>query len=62
MTILISQGVTKEQKSNKKTPGGEKSPNANTTPKHKQTLEGGVVVKDVRVGTGAPAIKGKNVS
>ncbi|KAG8337497.1 hypothetical protein J6590_019898 [Homalodisca vitripennis] len=60
----VTNGVTpKEQKSNKKTPGGvEKSPNANTTPKQKQLLEHGVIVKEIRVGNGAPAKVGKTVS
>uniref|UniRef100_A0A1B6IKE2 peptidylprolyl isomerase n=1 Tax=Homalodisca liturata TaxID=320908 RepID=A0A1B6IKE2_9HEMI len=60
----VTNGVTpKEQKSNKKTPGGvEKSPNANTTPKQKQLLDHGVIVKEIRVGNGAPAKVGKTVS
>uniref|UniRef100_A0A1B6FZ08 peptidylprolyl isomerase n=1 Tax=Cuerna arida TaxID=1464854 RepID=A0A1B6FZ08_9HEMI len=60
----VANGVTpKEQKSNKKTPGGgEKSPNTNTTPKHKKILDHGVVVKEIRIGTGPPAKNGKPVS
>lgn len=52
----------KEQKSNKKTPGGGAATSPNTTPKQKQVLEHGVVIKDLKVGSGPLVKPGKNVS
>ncbi|XP_054274978.1 46 kDa FK506-binding nuclear protein isoform X2 [Macrosteles quadrilineatus] len=58
----VTNGVTpKDQKSNKKTPGGDKTPNS-ISPKHKQVLDQGVVVKEIKVGTGQPAKFGRTVA
>lgn len=60
------QGLTlKDLKGTKKTPGSDKSsPAINTTPntKNRLKLEMGVLIKEVKVGTGPPAKPGKTVS
>lgn len=59
----VTNGLTpKEQKLNKKTPAGNKTPNNQTPPQQRKVLDLGVVVKDVRVGTGTPAKPGRMVS